>query len=203
MTYFTSLRLADSLYTAQGHEAQGTPNFPKKPPTPHHHTASWVLHRQYLATDSLLSKAILVLKKNSHSFSQKTWEWMESQEISSKYMNILQKDERKKLQSFTKALLFSPGPLLSTWTQRNGLLLKLFRYISWLFSTKIYRLKVVCVYSPDKKGWGMWDWGGLDSNEWLQTTFLWTVRLLKVPHRSRDKLHTTFKAGRAAVLCML
>lgn len=48
-------------------------NFPKKPPNPHHHTASCLLHHQHLATDSLLGKAILVLKKNSSSFSQKAW----------------------------------------------------------------------------------------------------------------------------------
>lgn len=191
------------FYKAQGHDAQGTPNFPQKPPTPHHHTASWVLHCQHLATDSLLSKAILVLKKNSSSFSQ-NWEWTESQKISSKYMNILPKDERKKLlQSSTKVLLFLPGPLLSTWNPEEWALLKLFRYSSRLFSTEIYRSPLVWVYSPEKRHWGTWDWGGLDSSQWLQTMFLWTVRLLKVPHRSQDKLDTIFKVGRAAVLlCM-
>lgn len=112
----------------------------------------------------------------------------------------LAKGWKKEIAKFYKSTAVLGRPTAKYLDPEEWALLKLFRYISRLFSTKIYRPKVVCVYSPDKKGWGMWDWGGLDSNEWLHTTFLWPVRLLKVPHRSQDKLHTTFKAGRAAVL---
>lgn len=69
-------------------------------------------------------------------------------------MNSLQKNERKRNYSFTKALPSLQGPILSTWRPEEWALLKLLKLISWLFSKEIYRGPLVWAYSPAKRGWG-------------------------------------------------
>lgn len=125
--------------------------------------------------------------------------------MSSKYMHILQKDERKRNYGFTKALLSLPGPT-TKYLETSGMgFAKTFQtYFMIVFHRNLQRPFLVWVYSPAKRGWGRGigeGWTKISGSTPHSSELRGSA---KVPHTCQDKhLHTIFKQKEQQFYCSL